>query len=130
MIAGNKENDRQARRQEDRAACSRAFQQAHQTDRTARQAYWQGIIRGQEADNNTGWHAGSWTGKQVSNTAGTETGQAYMQGISRGQEVDKKTGWHAGSRTGMQVSNTAGTEAGQAYMQGIGRGQEADTNTG
>jgi hypothetical protein len=67
----------------------------------------QGISRGQEADKNTGWHAGSRTGKQVSNTAGTEAGQAHMQGISRGQAVDKNTGWHVGSWTGMHVVGTA-----------------------
>ncbi len=70
----------------------------------------QGIKRWQEADNNTGRHAGRRTGKQVSNTAGTSdrtARQAYMQEISRGQEVDKKTGWHAGGWTGKQLSNTA-----------------------
>ena len=61
----------------------------------------QGIKRWQEAENNTGRHAGRRTGKQVSNTAGTKAGQAYMQEICRGQEVDKKT------QDGMQVVGPA-----------------------
>jgi hypothetical protein len=85
----------------------------------------QGISRGQEVDKKTGWHAGVWTGKQVSNTAGKKAGHAYIQEIRQWQEVDKNTGWHAGIRTGKQVNSRHRSRTGiYAVIYGVSRGNK------